>query len=216
MHGAASLEGPHRGEIQQVLSQRSWAVAAGTRSHCAERRGRAIRRERPPDLRRPRRQVTPFLSRRAVLLGLGSIALGLALPIRRAAAATLAARTFEYRVDISMLYALLRYSVGGSMVEEVDTTAGRYRVLITGTGTGVSTRIEAKGLIDNGLYRPLELKSAHSFLGRPSTLSISYDYARGLVDYHALGHTLLSGRRRQVDDVVILPSDKPERVVVHE
>src|SRR5262245_14705614 len=156
------------------------------------------------------------LSRRAVLLGLGSLALSLVIPTQRVAAATLAARTFEYRVDISMLYALLRYSVGGSMVEEVDTTAGRYRVLITGTGTGVSTRIEAKGLIDNGRYRPLELKSAHSFLGRPSTLSISYDYARGLVDYHALGHTLLSGRRRQVDDVVILPSDKPERVVVHE
>jgi hypothetical protein len=149
------------------------------------------------------------LSRRAVLVGLGSLALSLGLPTRRVAAATLAARTFEYRVDISMLYALLRYSVGGSMVEEVDTNSGRYRVLITGSGTGVSTRIEAKGLIDNGRYRPLELKSAHSFLGRPSTLSITYDYARGLVDYHALGHTLLSGRRRQVDDVVVLPADKP-------
>ena len=108
-----------------------------------------------------------------------------------------------------MLYALLRYSVGGSMVEEVDTDAGRYRVLITGSGTGVSTRIEARGLIDGGRYRPLELKSAHSFVGRPSALSITYDYARGLVDYHAVGHTLLSGRRRQVDDVVVLPPDKP-------
>src|SRR5262249_11239240 len=32
---------------------------------------------------------------------------------------------------------------------------------------------------------------------------------RGLVDYHAIGHTLLSGRRRQVDDVVVLPADRP-------
>jgi hypothetical protein len=149
------------------------------------------------------------LSRRAVLVGLGSLALGLSLPRRRAAAAALAARSFEYRVDISMLYALLRYSVGGSMVEEVDTSAERYRVLITGSGTGVSSRIEARGLIDNGRYRPLELKSSHSFVGRLSSLSITYDYTRGLVDYHAVGHTLISGRRRQVDDVVVLPPDQP-------
>jgi hypothetical protein len=149
------------------------------------------------------------LSRRAVLLGLGSLVLSLSLPARRAAAASLAARTFDYRVDVSMLFDLLRFSVGGSMVEEVDARAGRYRVLITGSGTGVSTRIEAQGLIDSGRYRPLELSSAHSFMGRPSSLSINYDYARGLADYHAVGHTLLSGRRRQVDDVVALPPGRP-------
>ena len=151
----------------------------------------------------------PTVSRRAVLLGLSSLAMGLALPMRCAAAITLAPRTFDYRVDISMLFNLLQYSVGGSMVEEVDAQAGRYRVLITGSGTGVTSRIEARGLIDNGRYRPLELKSAHSFVGRPSSLSIAYDYDRGLVDYHAIGHTLLSGRRRQVDDVVVLPADRP-------
>ena len=150
-----------------------------------------------------------LFSRRAVLLGLGSLVLGLSVPARRAGATTPAARTFGYRVDISMLFDLLRYSLEGSMVEEVDTAAGRYRVLITGTGTGVTTRIEARGLIASGRYRPLELESAHSFVGRPSTLSIAYDYDRGLVDYHAVGHTLLRGRRRQVDDVVVLPADRP-------
>jgi hypothetical protein len=149
------------------------------------------------------------LSRRAVLLGLGTLVLGLSLPRRRAAATPPGARTFDYHVDISMLFDLLRFSVGGSLVEEVDAGAGRYRVLITGSGTGVSTRIEARGLIDGGRYRPLELKSAHSLVGRPSMLSITYDYARGLVDYHAVGHTLLSGRRRQVDDVVVLPPGPP-------
>src|SRR5262244_832213 len=151
----------------------------------------------------------PALSRRAAILGLGALVLGQALPARRAAAASAAPRTFGYRVDISMLFDLLRYSVEGTMVEELDADAGRYRVLITGSGTGVTSRIEARGLIDNGRYRPLELKSAHSFVGRPSSLSIAYDYDRGLVDYHAIGHTLLSGRRRQVDDVVVLPADRP-------
>jgi hypothetical protein len=150
------------------------------------------------------------LSRRAVLLlGLGWLVLGSWLPTRRAMAAPPAARNFDYRVEISMLFDLIRYSVSGTMVEEVDAGAGRYRVLITGSGTGVSSRVEARGLIENGRYRPLELKSAHSMAGRPSSLSITYDYARGLVDYHAVGHTLLRGRRRQVDDVVALPPGQP-------
>ena len=149
------------------------------------------------------------ISRRAVLLGLGSLALGSWLPTRRAVAGSPAARTFDYRVDISMLFDLIRYSVSGNMVEEIDAEAGRYHVLITGSGTAVSTRVEARGLIEKGRYRPLELKSAHSMAGRPSSLSITYDYARGLVDYHAVGHTLLRGRRRQVDDVVVLPPGRP-------
>src|SRR4029453_6084798 len=148
-------------------------------------------------------------ARRAVLLGLGSLVLSLALPTRRAAANLPADRTFDYRVDISMLFDLLRYSVGGAMVEGVDAGAGRYGVLITGSGAGVATRIEARGLIDNGRYRPLELKSAHSFAGRPRSLSITYDYPRGLVDYPAVGHTLLRGPRRRVDDVVVLPPGQP-------
>ena len=145
------------------------------------------------------------LSRRAVLLGLCSLALGFLLPTRSATAAALAARTVDYRVDVLMLWGLIRYSLSGSMVEEIDAGAGRYRVLITGSGTAVSSRIEARGLIDDGRCRPLETQSLHSMAGRPSSLSITYDYARGRVDYHAVGHTLLRGRRRQVDDVVLLP-----------
>src|SRR5262249_2252799 len=78
-----------------------------------------------------------FLSQRAALLSLGSLVLGLAVPTRRVAATPPATRAFDYRVDISMLFDLLRYFVGGTMVEEVDAHAGRYRVLITGSGAGV-------------------------------------------------------------------------------
>src|SRR5262249_56121954 len=91
----------------------------------------------------------PALSRRAVILGLGALVLGQALPARRAAAASAAPRTFGYRVDISMLFDLLRYSVDGTMVEEVDADAGRYRVVITGSGSGVSPRIQAHCPIHN-------------------------------------------------------------------
>ena len=93
-------------------------------------------------------------------------------------------------------------------MEEIDAESGRYRVLITGTGTGVLSRIEARGLIEEGRYRPLEMKNTHIVAGRESWLSITYDYSRGLVDYHAVGHTLVLGRRRQVDDLVRLPAGR--------
>jgi len=143
------------------------------------------------------------LSRRALLFGLGAWVLGSWMPARRAVAST---RSSDYRVDISMLWGVVRYAVAGSMVEEIDAAAGRYRVLITGTGTGITSRIEAQGLIEpGGRHRPLEMKNAHTLAGRESWLSITYDYGRQLVDYRAVGHTLLLGRRRQVDDVVHLP-----------
>ena len=43
---------------------------------------------------------------------------------------------------------------------------------------------------------------------RESWLSITYDYGRGFVDYRAVGHTLLLGRRRQVEDLVHLPAGR--------
>jgi hypothetical protein len=150
----------------------------------------------------------PAVSRRAVLVGLGTLAVSPRL-LTRTAAATQVARRSGYHVEISMLFDVIRYSVSGSMVEEIDAGAGRYRVLIAGNGTGVSSRMEAHGAIEDGRYRPLEMHTLHSMAGRESWLSITYDHARGLADYHAVGHTLLRGRRRQVDAVVRLPSDRP-------
>src|SRR5688572_26824230 len=126
------------------------------------------------------------LSRRALLFGLGVWALSSSMPARRAVAST---RSSDYRVDISMLWGVVRYVVAGSMVEEIDAAAGRYHVLITGTGTGITSRIEAQGLIEpGGRHRPLEMKNAHTLAGRESWLSITYDYGRQLVDYRAVGH----------------------------
>ena len=41
--------------------------------------------------------------------------------------------------------------------------------------------------------------------GRENRTSLTYDYQRGLVEYHSVSYTLLLGRRRQADDVVRLP-----------
>jgi hypothetical protein len=143
------------------------------------------------------------LTRRAILFGMSAFTLGHWMLGGRAAAAA-SARISGYRGELSMLWGVLYYSFAGNMVEEIDAGSRRYRVLITGTGTGVTSRIEARGLIEEGRYRPLEMKSTQSLAGRDSRLSITYDYGRELVDYHAVAYTLL-GRRRQVDDLVRLP-----------
>jgi hypothetical protein len=146
------------------------------------------------------------LDRRGFLLGLAALTLGALAP---SAAAAGTRRTFPYRVDISMLWGVVRYAVAGSMEEQIDAAARRYRVQITGTGTGVTSRIDARGLIDDtGRHRPLEMENTHVLAGRESWLSITYDYGRGIVDYRSVGHTLLLGRRRQVDDVVTLPAGR--------
>jgi len=40
--------------------------------------------------------------------------------------------------------------------------------------------------------------------GRENRTSLSYDYDRGLVEYHSVSYTFLLGRRRQADDVLRL------------
>src|SRR5262249_4352673 len=51
--------------------------------------------------------------------------------------------------------------------------------------------------------------STSTIRGRPSTLDLHYDYDKGTVEYHSVGHTFFLGRRRQVDDVLKLPTDRP-------
>jgi hypothetical protein len=157
----------------------------------------------------PVRPGLALVSRRRLLVGLSALALVSWPPGRRADGSAPFSRASGYRVDISLAFGVFRYSITGRVVEEIDAGAGRYRVLITGGGTGVTSRVEASGLIDGGRYRPLTMRSAHSLAGRQSWLTIAYDYDRGLVDYHAVGHTLLRGRRREVVDVVALPAGQP-------
>jgi len=51
---------------------------------------------------------------------------------------------------------------------------------------------------------PTETRGFHVVRGRENRVTLTYDYERGLVEYHSLGYTLLLGRRRQVDDAVRL------------
>jgi hypothetical protein len=143
-----------------------------------------------------------MLSRRQVL---ALLPLGLLLGRTWAHAQEEARSVFGYQLDLSVLYNLLTLSLSGTVVQEIDRRAGTYRVVMEGQGTGITTRTEATGIIRNGRFKPLETRAVHHFRGRQNTSNTTYDYDRQQVEMHGVSHTLLLGRRRQVDDVLDIP-----------
>ncbi|HEX6079611.1 MAG TPA: hypothetical protein VF197_08260 [Methylomirabilota bacterium] len=136
---------------------------------------------------------------------LGLLPGGLLLATSRAEALDDGRSAFTYRLDLSILFNFLTLSLAGTVVQEIDRRAGKYRVTMDGTGTAISTRTEATGIIRDGRFMPVESRSVHHFRGRENTVATSYDYARQRVELHAVTHTLLLGRRRQVDDALAIP-----------
>jgi hypothetical protein len=131
----------------------------------------------------------------------------LALLAPRVAGAGLPSGAFTraYQADLSVLFNVLSFAVEGTISEEIDRAAGRYRYTLTGQGIGISGRTTGAGIIRDGRFMPTEALSLHTVRGRENRTSLTYDYQRGLVAYHSVSHTLLLGRRRQADDVVALP-----------
>jgi len=130
---------------------------------------------------------------------------GLLVATSRAQALEEGRSVLGYQLDLSILFNFLTLSLAGKVVQEIDRRAGRYRVTMDGKGTAISTRTEATGIIRDGRFKPVESRSVHLFRGRENTVATSYDYERQRVELHAVTHTLLLGRRRQVDDALAIP-----------
>jgi hypothetical protein len=113
--------------------------------------------------------------------------------------------TFTYQLDLSVLFSFLTLSVTGTVVQEIDRRAGKYRVTMEGQGTGLSTRTEASGVIRDGRFKPIETRAVHHFRNRQNTSTTTYDHTRQRAEIHAVTHTLLLGRRRQIDDILAIP-----------
>jgi hypothetical protein len=113
--------------------------------------------------------------------------------------------TFTYQLDLSVLFSFLTLSITGTVVQEIDRRAGKYRVTMEGQGTGLSTRTEASGVIRDGRFKPVETRAVHHFRNRQNTSTTTYDHTRQRAEIHAVSHTLLLGRRRQVDDILAIP-----------
>ncbi len=123
----------------------------------------------------------------------------------RARAEEPARSVLDYDLHLAVLFDLLNFKVSGSVVADVERRLGRYRVTMAGQGTGISTRTEAVGVIRAGRFNPTETRSTHRLRGRESWVVTTYDYDRGQLELHGVSHTLVLGRRRQVDDVLPLP-----------
>ena len=143
-----------------------------------------------------------LLSRRQLL---AALPIGLLLGWGRAHAVEDGRSAFTYQLDLSILFNFLTLSLSGTAVQEIDRRAGKYRMTMEGQGIGISTRTEASGIIREGRFKPVETKAVHHFRNRQNTSTTSYDYTRQRAEIHAVTHTLLLGRRRQVDDVLAIP-----------
>ena len=144
------------------------------------------------------------LSRRAFL----AASLPLLASPRAALAEARARQVFDYSVDVGVLFNLITFALKGTVVKEIDHTAGRYRISMNGEGDGISLHTDARGLIRHGRFMPGESHSSSTIRGRESRLDMLYDHARGTVEYHSVMHTFFLGRRRQVDDTLKLPADR--------
>lgn len=147
-----------------------------------------------------------MLSRRSLL---ASIPLGLLFGRGWAHALEGGRSAFTYDLDLSVLFDFLSLSLSGTVVQEIDRQAGTYRVIMEGHGAAIRTRTEATGIIRDGRFKPVETRAVHHFRGRQNTSATTYDYTRQQAEIHAVTHTLLLGRRRQVDDVLALPPGRP-------
>src|SRR6266511_2804553 len=138
------------------------------------------------------------LSRRAFL----AAPLPLLLLPRAVRAAPSAPQPLDFAVDVGVLFDMITFALKGTLIKEIDPAAGRYQVTMTGEGDKISLHTVASGVIRQGRYLPVELRSASTIRGRESKLELLYDHDRGTVEYHAVSHTFFLGRRSQVDDLL--------------
>jgi len=114
-----------------------------------------------------------------------------------------------YHADVGILFNLFTFSLEGSVEEQVDLTAGHYRVLVAGEGARIANRIESAGVVRNGRFFPTTTALFFMVRGRESRTQISYDYGQGLIRYRHASQTFLLRRRRIAEDVLRIPAGQP-------
>ena len=148
------------------------------------------------------------LSRRAFLAASLPLLVAPRVAFAQSRTQTPARQLFDYSVDVGVLFNLITFALKGTVVKEIDPAAGRYRISMNGEGDSISLQTEASGIIKQGRFTPVEMRSHSTIRGRESRLDMIYDHDRGTVEYHSVMHTFFLGRRRQVDDRLKLPTDR--------
>ena len=127
----------------------------------------------------------------------------------RSGRASQLAHSAAYHAEIGIFFGLFTFTLDGTVDEEVDRIAGRYRVQAAGAGSGISNRVESVGLIRERRYTPTATTVISSVRGRESRTHIGYDHEHGLVHYRHASETFLLGRRRVAEDTIGMPVGQP-------
>jgi hypothetical protein len=128
----------------------------------------------------------------------------LLVPSRRASAAPEVVKG-TYTADVGILYDILSFTLRGTIEQSLDRTAGEYRVIAVGTGSGIANRIESQGVFRDGSWKPVRSASWFDVRGRESRTNVVYDWESRRIEFHARAETFFLRRLRTVDDVVTMP-----------
>lgn len=148
--------------------------------------------------------MTRFDRRQFLALPLALLLAPILTPARRALA-QMARRRGVYHADVGILYELLSFNLDGTIDETIDRGAGRYEITVAGQGKSIANRIEARGMLREGRWAPLQTRSRVQVYGRESSTEVTYDYDHARIAYRARSETFLLRRLRAVDDVLTLP-----------
>lgn len=118
-------------------------------------------------------------------------------------------RRASYHLDAGVFFGLFVFNIDGSIDEQIDRAAGRYRVIVAGQGSQIANRLESAGIIRDGRFLPTTTDIFLTLRGRESRTTIAYDHDRGLIDYHHVSETFFLGRRREVHDLIRPHVDQP-------
>jgi len=128
---------------------------------------------------------------------------------RLAGAGELSSRAASYHVNGGVFFGLFAFNIDGSIDEQIDRAARRYRVVVAGQGSQIANRLESAGIVRAGRFLPTTTDIFLNLRGRQSRTAIVYDHDRGLIDYHHVSQTFFLGRRREVHDLVRPHADQP-------
>ena len=120
----------------------------------------------------------------------------LLLDRRLAGAGERSGRRAGYHMDAGVFFGLFAFNIDGSIHEQIDRAAGRYRVVVAGQGSQIANRLESAGIIRGERFLPTATDIFLNLRGRESRTTIAYDHDRGLIDYHHVSQTFFLGRRR--------------------
>src|SRR5437667_10460791 len=102
------------------------------------------------------------LTRRAFLAAPLPLLLAPRLAWAQAQAKNLQRRVYDFAVDVGVMWDFFTFAVTGTVTEEIDLAASRYRMVLAGEGSSNTAHTEASAVIREGRFVPVDAHSPSS------------------------------------------------------